>query len=468
MISRLWHKLIIIIAMFISFTYIYKLLEKPQVYFSTLGKLTHNYIRIDTGKNDDIVEANAPFSLFIEKKASNWDAAYYLGIRDSMYASKDSLAEYRYAFYPLFPIVWKVSHTNVHGIILLNYFLFGLTLIILSSLFLKDTTSEIFFFILALLLPTTAAFRIPYTESLFALTFSIALIGLLKRKYWIYFMAMLCFSMTRPAGLMFIAALGFVNLAYFFRHRKIIYFIKECFFMALPIITGVCIVTLIQYHYSHSWTSYVEACGLWTKRPYLYKQISDWSIEGFSMNTFAIFFFAIPCVMYAIIQCVNAISHREVKIPISLFSGNQQYIKKYAFNISISFITAFSLFTLWASGYEINGFSRYTMATPFFFIILFQLPEKLKTISFQYKLSAFIIVLFTVWLFLLSTEYAGDLFRFKYLGLYLLIPIGFMAVIEQYLSTRFKIALLILLVLPCTIWHAYLLNMYLGNFWIFT
>jgi len=444
------------------------LLEKPAIYNGTIGKITNNYLRVKTDKGPEIVEADTAFTQFEENHASNWDASYYRAIRDSMYSGTTKIAQYRYAFYPFFPLIWKLSQTNVHGIIFLNYLFFGLSLILLSSALMGGAKSEVFFFVIALLLPTSVVYRIPYTESLFMLTFSLTIIGLLRRKYWLYFIAMLLFSMTRPAALMFCTAIILINFIHLFRHRKIIFFVKECLLTTLPVIVGVFAVTLIQYYYSHSWTSYIEACGLWTKRPDLYKAVSDWSVEGFSMNTFAIFFFAIPAIIYGIIKCVRALSSKTVSGQISLFSGNEGYIKEYMFNISILFITIFTLFTLWASGYDINGFSRYTMATPFFYIIMFQLPRKLETVPMYHKISGFIIGVFCTVLFLLSTEYAGDILRFQYLGLYLLIPIGVMLIFEQYFSNRTKLILLIVLLIPSTIWHAYLFNMYLGNTWIFT
>jgi hypothetical protein len=468
MVSRFWYKLLLIVSLFLVFTLLYKLLEKPGVYYGTIGKITHNYMRPDTGINHDVIEADVPFTMFIESKAYNWDASYYLSIRDSMYSGKDKLAPYRFAFYPFFPIVWKLSHANAHGIVLLNYLFFGLFLLLLSSIFLKGSTSEIYLFTIALLLPTSIAFRIPYTESLFALAFSLALIGLLKQKYWLYFVAMLCFSMTRPAALMFCAAFTLLNTMHLFRHRKIFLFIKECFLTVLPILTGVFIVTIIQYYYSHSWTPYIDACGLWPKRPDLYKGILDWSVEGFGMTTFAIFFFALPVIIYAIVKGVKILSTKGKETPLSIFGGNKEYIAAWAFNVSVLFITIFSALNLWASGYDVNGFSRYTMATPFFYIILFQLPVKLKALSLQFKISAFTIGILSIILFLISTEYAGDIFRFKYIGLYLLLLMGSTIVFEEHLSNRAKIILLALFIIPCSVWHAYLFNMYLGNAWIFT
>ncbi len=454
--------------MFTAFMAIYQLLQQKAIYNNTLGKITLNYVRIDSNGSSFIRETKIPFTRFEEKKAINWDTKYYFSIRDSMYASNSTAVIYRYAFYPFFPLVWKVSHTNVHGIVFLNYLFFGISLILLCSIFLKGNKSEMFYFIVALLLPSSISFYLPYTESMFMLTFSIALIGLLKKKYWLFFIALFCCSMTRPSALILAAVFMCINLLNLFYHKKILWFLKDFCLTIMPILLAWLTVILIQYYYSSSWNTYNIACSFWPKDNNLYRYTSDWSIEGFGMTAFAIFAFVIPACIYGVVWGVSSILGDEKENGTSLFSGNEKYLKLFLFNVSSIFIIGFILFNIQTSGYVLNGIHRYTLASPFFFIILFQLPEKLKSVPFKYKLSGFIIVFISIAIFLLSTEYAGNLFRFKYLGLYLLLTLMFYLVIESHVSRRVKLALLILIIIPCLVWHAYLFNMYLGDAWIFT
>jgi hypothetical protein len=465
---KLVFKILLVIAMFFAFTALYKLLEKKSIYYPTLGKITLNYEKTDSNGHSFIRETNKPFSNFIEKDACNWDVEYYRDIRDNMYKGHGIGLIYRYAFYPLFPLVWKLSHTNVHGIVFLNYLMFGLGLILLSSLFLKNSKSEMFLFMLALLLPTSVVYYLPYTESLFLLTFSIALVGLVKKKYWLFYLAMTCFSMTRPAAFFLVAVFTIANAISFISHKQFSRFLKECFLTILPILTGWALVMLIEYHYSGIWTNYIVASNLWPKDANLYKDIVDWSLEGFGMTAFAIFFLAIPASIYVVFWGNTAILGKEKNSTSYLFGGDEEYIKKYLFNASMLFMMGFALFYTLVNGYQLNGFYRYTMATPFFFIILFQLPEKLKSIPIPYKATGFIVLLVCILLFLLSSPYAGNIGRFNYLGLYLLIPLTMLVIAEPYLNNRIKFVLLAILILPCLIWHTFLFNMYLGDTWIFT
>ena len=468
MISKLWLKVFIIVSIFSAFIAVYKLLENKEVYNNTLGKITLNYERIDSGGNSFVKERNIPFKKFTEKNAVNWDAEFYQSIRDNMYAGSNEEVIYRYAFYPFFPLVWKLSCTNVHGIVLLNYLFFGLSLILLSSIFLKGSKSEMFYFVLALLLPTSIVFYLPYTESVFMLTFSMAVIGLMKKKYWLFFIAIVFCSMTRPSSLILAAAflvISFINLFY---HKKFLWLLKDFFMIMLPVFIGWLVVILLQYYYSGSWSTYVLASSFWPKEPDLYKKVADWSLEGFGMTTFAIFAFIIPTCLYGIAWAVSSILGKEKENTTTIFSGNENYTKQMLFNVSVVFIIGFMVLNMSTSGYQLHGIYRYTMAAPFFFIILFQLPEKLKSVSLVYKLSGFIVIFLSIALFLMSAEYAGDLFRFKYIGLYLLLILLFYLAIESYISNRAKLVLLGIVIIPCLVWHTYLFNMYLADAWIFT
>lgn len=458
----------IAIAIFCCFTFIYKLLEQPAPFANTVGKLTDNYVRAGRPDSSYIKEVAQPYSVFVETTAYNWDAKYYHAIRDSLYSGIDSSHMYRYAFYPFFPMVWKISHTNGHGIVVLNYLFFALAIFILSSIFLKNSKSQLYYFWASLILPTAVIYYIPYTEAVFILTFALAVVGLVKRKYWLYFIAMLCFSMTRPASLILIVAFFAVNTINLFYHRKIWHFIKESFLSTIPIFTAWGAVTLIEYYYSHSWNVYNEACTLWPKNTDLGGPLYDWSIEGFGMTIFAIICFAVPAFVYTVIYGSGALVNRLKEAPVSLFSGNFEFIKKYLFNISMMFITGLSLFHLISDGYMVNGFYRYTLCTPFFYIVLLQLPGKLKNLTPQYKLALVLLTLIVTFLFLLSAPYASAIFRFQYLGLLLLILLGIFLLYEPSLPTVAKIIMLVPLSLLSLVWQTFLFNMYLSNAWIFT
>jgi hypothetical protein len=468
MFHKVLPKLLIVAGLFLTFTLVFTLMQNNYIYSSTLGKMSNNYENTTINGTTVINVVSKPFMQVNESKAYNWDVSYYKGIRDNMYKGTGDSAAFRYAFYPLFPMVWKATHTGIKGMVLLNYLFFGISMIFLTSVFLGNSKSEMFFFVLALILPSAIAFCLPYTEALFMLTFCVAFMGLLNRKYWLYFIAITCFSMTRPAALILSMAMVSVNMINLFSHKKFLLFIKESLLMVIPIFLGWFLVLLIQHSYSNSWGSYFEAAASWPKQRDPYYPVSDWSIEGFGMTAFAMFFFALPVSIYSIFLGCSAMLGKVKSEAISVFSGDKDYVKKFMVNASICFIAVFVLFNYVSSGYQMNGFYRYTMATPFFYIILFHLPEKLKSIPSQYKLAGFIIVLISLAIFLSSAEYGGNILRFNYMGFYLLLLLGALFLIGPHIGDRVKIVLLVIFILPCIVWHTYLFNIYLSNTWIFT
>src|SRR4029077_3976449 len=115
------------IAVNFSFAAAFKLMQQPEVYNNTLGKVSTNYERTGNTKRYHIDKVGKPFIELTESNAYNWDATYYKKIRDSLYAGTNMQYADRYAFYPLFPIVWKISGIRSVAIIVFNYLLFALS-----------------------------------------------------------------------------------------------------------------------------------------------------------------------------------------------------------------------------------------------------------------------------------------------------------------------------------------------------
>lgn len=461
-------KISIVIAVYVLFTAVFNLLQNRAVYDSTLGKVSTNYERSGSLKRYLIYKVSDPYIELNDSNAYNWDANYYLTIRNKSYADVDPHYTAAYAFFPFFPMVWKLSNIRSHNIILLNYLFFGLAIVILSQLLMKGKGYDMFFFLVALLIPTAIVFYLPYAESLFVLTLAIALIGLFKKKYWLYFAAMLCFSMTRPAVMVLMFAFIGTDIIYLFRHRNFKHFIKQSALTIAPVIIGCLVVIVMQYYYSGSWTAYFDTDDLWHKESGFLNRIRDWSTEGFGMNSFSIFFLALPALIYSIVLGISSLVKKPQKEITSLFKGDQAYIKDYMFNVSMLFIAGILLYLALTSGNTLNGFFRYTMNIPFFYIILFMLPEKLEKIALKYKITAMFVAIAALFSFLLNVRYTGDIWRFEYFGMYLLVLLVPFILLEKYLPAWVKNGFIFLFIIPAIVWHTYLFNMYLSNVWIFT
>lgn len=459
-----------VLAVPVLFFTFFKLLQNPAIYNRTLGKISANYQRTGPEKQYSISKVTIPFIDITEQNAYNWDAAYYLAMRDKMYSGVNLQYADRYAYFPFFPLIWKLSFIRSWHIIFLNYLFFGIALILLSRMLMANKSYAMLFFALALLMPSAIIFYLPYAESLFILTFAVAITGIYKKQYWLYFLAMLCFTLTRPAVLILIFSLLGTDIIFLLKYRNIKHSIRQSILTLSPVITGWLMITILQYYYSGSWTTYFDANDLWPTESGFLSDIKDWSGEGFGMDVFAIFFLAIPALFYSVTAGVTSLlrKNNDARKTISLFEGNASYIKDYLFNLSVIFTAGILMYYLTLRSNALNDFNRYTMSVPFFYIILFLLPEKLEKIRVQYKLGAIVLAAVALILFMLNITYTGKLWKFEYSGLYLFLFITPLVVFEKNFSATVKLAWLFLLIIPAIIWQAYLFNMYLSNAWIFT
>jgi hypothetical protein len=176
----------------------------------------------------------------------------------------------------------------------------------------------------------------------------------------------------------------------------------------------------------------------------------------------------LPAFIYSLVLAISAMVKKKEHNKISLFTGHEAYIKEYMFNVSILFITGVLVYFAITSGNVLNGFFRYTMAIPFFYIVMFQLPDKLENIKPGYKIVGLVLALGALYWFLTEVHYTGNLCRFEYTGLYLFVFITPIILFEKYLSPKMRYAALLIYIIPAIVWHTYLFNMYLSNAWIFT
>jgi hypothetical protein len=466
------YKLLLAGTVGLLFILIFSALQNERIWQQTLGKITHVYERNGSGRTTKILEVNKPYSEFNYESIRHWDGALYYRVRNEGYhagAGTGRNVKEKLAFYPLFPFLWKVSCIDSVWIVYFNFAVFLLGLLLLSGLLMKNSRGNLFYFAAAILLPSTATYYLPYAESLFLLTMAIAVYGIFQRKYWIYAAGAFLFSMTRPAALIFMFALLSADLIYLLRHRSLRYFLKEFMLKILPCIAGFGVVTGVQYWSSGSWTAYFDSMELWPAESGFFNQVTDWSKEGFGMSVFAIFFLAIPALLSVVIWSVRSLMPGSRQEPISVFGGDEEVKRDYLFKVSLLFIAGNLVYTFLTSGNVINGFYRYTMSVPFFFLIFFQLPGKFAAMSFRSKILLYLSCLGALISFLGLVNYGtGTRFHYSNSGLFLSLALTLLLLFEESLPVWWKWILIGLLALPCIVWHTYLFNMFLGDVWIFT
>lgn len=444
---------------------IFKLFQNDKIYHNTIGVVSQNYERVGGWDNYKIKKVSKPYLQFKNENFLRWDASIYKCISERMYVNeKICYGNVRGAFFPLFSILWRITKSSPIGISVINYLMYILSISLLVIYLLQGNTfKKILIFSVLISLPSTIIYYIPYTEALFLLTMTIAVIGIMKEKYWMYFIGILLMSMVRPATVFVLLAILSVEILILIKNKKFSLFINNSFLRIIPFVLGYFCSFLIQYLYSGSWTSFVSSQKHWDGGIQKISNISDWSIEGFGMNSFAVFFVAIPASLFLVFLIANFKNDKLV-----FLTKIENYKTDYLFLISVFYLAGIFVFILITSGGNLRSFFRFTLTSPLFYVTILILIDYLSKIKFKKFVLGFIILTFLLFLFLRYVEYGGDRMQFSFFGLYMLLLSFFYLMIRNILPRIYDIIAFIVLVIANTIWNTYLLNAFFSNGWLFT
>jgi hypothetical protein len=429
-------------------------MQHEKIYFNSLGIISKNYYHLE---DETIGKEKKPYEKITDENTVKWDGAHYFVIKTNGYSASD---ERNFAFFPLFPLIWRLSTISPANIIFLNFALFLCGLLLLSYLF-KQKWGNI---LLILSLPMFAVFLIPYTEATFLLMFSLAVWGYWKDKYWLFFVAMILTSLSRNTILLFLPAILCAEIQFFIKEKNIRQSLFRLFLGCLPVLIGTALVSIIQYCYgSNAVFKFLEVQKYWDHTfslPNLTK-LHDWSDEGFAVNVPTLIMIGIPIIAYLICITLKQLNILKKHTFFSFSSNNKtDYLTFVLLFCCLSVFCSILLF----QGGNLHGLSRYLLCSPYFLILLFVNQEKLLSISVKMRTIYFIILaFFALFVFLL----------FKNFGFHILGYVIFVWVMALYLfkDTKQKLVYNLALMgvfLINIIWTTFLFNMYLCNGWIYT
>ena len=351
--------------------------------------------------------------------------------------------------------------------------LFALSIILIIKSLFKDQFFLLFentyVFIVALILPPIVTYYLPYADALYTLLFALALWGLVKNKYWWFFIFIMFFSMTRPVFFIVGVSLFILELYYLIKHRKFLHFIMELLLKLYPLLIGVFIVFFMFYLNSGSFFKYFEVNDKYWNMAFSFpSKISDWSMEGLGMNVFTIFFILIPSLIVLVNNFIKLIRSEKYKELPTVFNGNLSFIKDYFFNLSIIYFWGVFLYVIFYQKGSLNGLSRYIFVSPFFYIYFFIGIQKLKNIN-KYTFLIFTTCFLVVSILMLtSLPDMKHSLNFNDSGFFTLFLDLIFLYSMRYMKNSWKIVSLSIIGLYNIVWITYLYNIYLCNGWIFT
>ncbi|MES2590987.1 MAG: hypothetical protein V4608_03795 [Bacteroidota bacterium] len=432
----------------ILFITVYNLLQNPSLYNRFFSEVMSTYEIQD----NSITVVKKPFAPVTEKSfVENMDAHHYLYIKDNQYNydPNDEVTRSNFAFFPLFPLAWKISQLSGIGISILNFLLHIASVIILAWIFCRQ--SILLSLIAVLTLPTLTVFLIPYSEALFMFSISLALLGWYKENKLIYVSGLLCASMTRPVFILLIGSIIATEIFLLLcdKNRKINY--QHLFITVATILGGTFIVTLFQRMYHHgSLLTFIDAQKHWGTFLQIPKTIVDWSNEGYGMNVGAMVF----CFVFGSV------------VLISKFIKTEKGVFNYWYYFSWIYLLFATVFVLFLQGGCLHSLYRYTLCTPFCYIIIFQHINNLNKIPIKKIFLIFSLFIACCIVFFNQAAY-GSSWGFSKTGFMLLCLNLVFFMLIPYTSKTQKYIGFSLLILASIIWNAYLLNMFVTRAWIF-
>ena len=448
--------IIICLSFFAGFWIVFLAMQNEKIYFNTLGRISENYYHLDDGT---IGKEKKPYEKITYENVLRWDGEHYYAIKEKGYSADE---DWRFAFFPLFSYIWKVSTLSPSNVIFLNFFLLAVGLLLLAYLF-KQKWENI---LLILSLPMFAVFLIPYTEATFFLMFSTAILGYMKDKYWLYFAAMVLASLSRNTILLVFPAILCAEMLFFIKERNIRQSLFRLCMGCLPVLVGTALMSLIQYGYgSGSVFKFIEVQKYWGFSKLVLPDLTnlrDWSDESFAVNVPTMIMIGIPLIAYLL--CITLKQLNILKKNTAHFSFSSDKKTDYLnFVLLFCCFSAFCSVLLFRQG-SLHGLSRFVLCSPYFVILMFLNQEKLLSVPFVKRIIPFVLLALFSFAVLAVFKKKHD---FYFFGYYI-----FAATMALYLfkDTK-KLAYIVFLIstfLINILWTTYLFNMYLCDGWIYT
>lgn len=306
--------------------------------------------------------------LFIEPTTLNiksWDVGFYNDIRSSGYDGESNNT----GFFILFPLLWRISHLGIWGMVTLNVliFSFGFAFIVKA---LKEEDKS--FWLLWLTLPSVYFAFIPYTESLFFLFGALILYALKEKRNGLLWFALFMISTVRATGVFLLPAFLAMELL---SNSTRQWWRSVCTVMikyALPMFVGLALFVLWQYVETGIWFAYFKTQADHWGHTFSFPGLPFRNIEGGEIRYHW---------LSALAMLIDALAFFFlIRQAILWFRG--QLIKDRALVLSAGYLTMVLMSVLFLNPKyggpytNIMGANRYTFITPFFFIFCISCRNK--------------------------------------------------------------------------------------------
>lgn len=288
----------------------HRLLQNEEAY-ALVGRHVQTYQRVEHADGSwKACKVQEPFTAPTDSNMLSWDASHYNDIRQYLYSPDKMWAGY-FAFFPLFPLMWRLAHVGPIGIAVLNYLLYAVGLAVMALLFRGSIPR--WKFLLLLCAPMAVIYMIPYSEALFFITIALGLYGIVSRRYWLFFVGFFLGCTTRAAGNILAVAFVITDILIGLRNRdSITAMLRNILRHLAPVVAAVLAVVVVQHlRGAEHWFEYVLSQQYWGKGlSWPSWPFTDWSHEGAAVSQPLIFMLIVPALLWLALQLWHAVRHQ--------------------------------------------------------------------------------------------------------------------------------------------------------------
>ena len=449
-----------------ALTLCYATLQNEKAYSLVSGSVKTYDVTLNDDGSKEVSFTKRPFNKVENQSLLHWDAFMYHELAQYLYDPSILWVGY-FAFFPLFPLLWRATQLSPIGICLLNYILFGVGLLLLLKVFQQKyhTTTRhlIITCMLLLCMPYMVVFLIPYSEALFFVCIAIGLYGLLKERYWLYFLGFTLGCTTRAASNILLVAWVIADiLAALYTRQSFKLFVRSIALHLAPIVTGVAAVMLFQhFRGAEHWFEYVLAQQHWGKELSLPTwPLTDWSTESKCVTQPLLYILFVPALAWLAATLIMGIRLRFGKPDGALDASADVSPWSLVRILSVLFLVGNIVLALFTQKGCMYSQARLLTCTPFFFFLMIDIYHNPRVGFWRWVTVAFIV--------LAAIMCRMMLFRLATIGCALTILLTVLVFFGRSMNRHIRHILLGLTWALNIFWTAYLFNCFLSNSWIFT
>ena len=333
--------------------------------------------------------------LFSERHFLNWDAAHYFTIKNEGYQG------FLVAFFPLFPLVWKLTHLNVFGIVILNALLYFSSVYFLISK-MKLTSLEL---VLYLSVPSAVFYYLPYSESLFFLSSTLLILGVKNEKFYQVLVGLLLCTLSRPSFTVLLPSLLILEM---YDYKDLKYFLSRLVGYISVCLLGIILVAFYQYQFTGNWFEFFSVQQGWGNELQFPKlPLTSWGGNMIVRFDGIALIFGLLSGLFLLFILLKFKKYKNIFLPREIV-------------LSLSYLGGITFMVLIFRGGSLFSLNRFVFAVPFIFLVVKYYLEGSFYFSSKQILFIFILFLF-YWLLFGSYVHIQAFLKYVLVSIYLLL-----------------------------------------------